>query len=446
MRPHPTNSNTTGARPSGRITVGRIALSGRNEAIQSRNALKAALRWTRILSIALVVFLFPNSLLARDYKFDGKISEAVLQNYLSRSMTLMYLLTSHGDIDEHIRMMTNCGVKFAGRAVYQWGREEGGESAIPKKLEGAKRNADKIHAADPEIILQACVFEIVSRDVANLPIPSWVFEDLGKPVEQRNFNYDAIIYASGRRATQWGANAGVPDVSRPETKLWFYFLARSYIDAGCEAIHWGQAELMNGNDPNLDHWTEILTSARKYAAKNARRHFLLCDAHVPHHGLVRDGKLLLDAHSFPLRIEEIPDKPKQARLRVGYTDAIYTKSKGGIAPSGWTTEHLPYLVEFDNYGRGPSPGQPNQGGFWIWGWDEITWFAQNTKDDRDAWLRYAYKWLKENDAAGCLEMPGFRILSAMPNGNRWYDVNDKSQTAPNGYSQEAVIKELWSTK
>lgn len=38
-------------------------------------------------------------------------------------MTTMYLLTGHGDFHDNLRMLTNCGVKFAGRAVYQWGRE-----------------------------------------------------------------------------------------------------------------------------------------------------------------------------------------------------------------------------------------------------------------------------------------------------------------------------------
>ena len=104
----------------------------------------------------------------------------------------------------------------------------------------------------------------------------------------------------------------MPDVSRSETKLWFYFLARSYIDIGCEAIHYGQAELMNGNDPKLDHWAEVLAQARRYAAKHARRHFILCDAHVPRGGLVRDGKLFHDFHSFPLRIEELPDTTRVA--------------------------------------------------------------------------------------------------------------------------------------
>ena len=53
--------------------------------------------------------------LARDYRFDGSMSEEVLRNYLSRSMTTMYLLTGHGDFNDNLRMLTNCGVKFAGR-------------------------------------------------------------------------------------------------------------------------------------------------------------------------------------------------------------------------------------------------------------------------------------------------------------------------------------------
>lgn len=378
---------------------------------------------------------------ARDYRFDGKMSEEVLRNYLSRSMTTMYLLTSHGDFDDNLRMLKNCGVKFAGRAVYQWGREEGGESALPAKLEGARKNAARIHAMDPEMILQACVFEIVSRDVEKLAVPAWVFEALGQPVETRNFRYGKMCYPSGRGVDQWGKGASVPDVSQPETKLWFYYLAASYIDAGCEAIHFGQAEIMNGNDPDLAHWAEVFGLVRSYAAKHARRHFILCDAHVPHGGLVREGKLLLDFHSFPLRIKEVPEKPRQGKLETGFADSIYGRSKGGIAPSGWKCGQLPYLVEFDNYGRSQKPGEAGMGVHWVWGWDEITWFSQQTEEDRNAWLRYAAKWVGEQ--GGCLQMPGARCISGAPDGKRWYDVNRPSPATPNGFGQEDTIREIW---
>ena len=383
-------------------------------------------------------------ILARDYRFDGRMSEEVLRSYLSRSMTLMYLLTGQGDLDDNIRMMTNCGVKFAGRAVYNWGREQGGESNLPNKLAQAKKNAARVHAADPEIILQACVFEIVSRDVDKLPVPAWAFEALGQPVEQRNFRYEGMTYPSGRGSNQWGSGSSVPDVSQGETKLFFHYLAASYIDAGCEAIHFGQAELMNGNDPKLDHWADVLRLARAHASKHARRRFVLCDAHVPRGGLVRDGKLLFDFHSFPLRIEEVADKPKQGQLREGYTDAIYGRSKGGITPSGWRCEHLPYLVELDNYGRSRKPGEAGMGRFWVWGWDEITWFSQQPEDYRNEWLHYAWKWVREHDAAGYVQMPGIRCLAGAADGKRWYHVNKPGTATPDGFGQEEAIRAIWA--
>lgn len=398
----------------------------------------------RAISLVACLIFFCPLATAREYQFDGNMSEEVLRSYLSRSMTLMYLLLGHGNLDDNIRMMTNCGVKFAGRAVYDWGREEGGELALPQKLERAGRDAAKVHAADPEIILQACVFEIVSSDVDKLPVPAWVFVELGEPVEHRNFRYNDIIYADGTGKNRWGQGASVPDVSRPETKRWFFFLAASYLDIGCEAIHFGQAELMNKYDPNSDHWFAVLDAVRAYAKKHARRHFVLCDAHVPGGGLVRNGKLLFDFHSFPLRIEELPGKPRQAKLRAGYADAIYGRSKGGLTPSGWRCEHLPYLVEFDNYGSSRQPGQAGMGPFWVWGWDEITWFSQLPENDRDEWLRYAWNWIRDHDMAGYLEMPGYRCLSRAADGERWYHVNQASSTTPEGFGQEQAVRAIWA--
>ena len=201
---------------------------------------------------------------------------------------------------------------------------------------------------------------------------------------------------------------------------------------------------MNGNDPDLTHWSEVLTKVRAYAKKHARRHFVLCDAHVPHGGLVRDGKLLLDFHSFPLRIEEVTERPREGRLTVGFVDGIYGRSKGGITPSGWTCEHLPYLVEFDNYGRSRKPGEPGMGKFWVWGWDEITWFSQQPEAYRNEWLGYAFNWLREHDPVGSLQMPGMRCLSGGAGGKRFYYVNQPSAATPDGFGQEAAIRRIWS--
>ena len=219
----------------------------------------------------------------------------------------------------------------------------------------------------------------------------------------------------------------------------------SYIDVGIEAIHFGQVALMDQNDPGHVHWIDMLGRVRAYARKHARRHFLLCDAHTPTGGYVEDGKLLFDFHSFPLRIVEVADHPYQGVLKVGYSDAIFLRSQGGVTPSGWSCEHLPYLVEFDNFGRS-NPGKPSKPPF-IWGWDEITWFALLPEAERNQWLRYAWKWVKETDPNGHLQMPGSRVMTpGKPDAPRWYWANTRSDACPQGFNTEATIKELWGMR
>jgi hypothetical protein len=376
---------------------------------------------------------------ARDYRFDGTISRQVLENYLSRAITMEGMLNGRGDLDDNIRMLKATGAKFIGRSICLWN----GEANLLKNFERAKEQVPKVHAVDPEMILQACVFETVSMQVEQVPIPDWAFTALGRPVEKRNFRYEDIIYPQGQRR-DWGRNASVPDVSRPETKLWFYFLARSYIDLGFEAIHFGQVEIMNRNDRDLAHWSEVFALVRAYAAKHARRHMVICDGHVPSGGVVRDGKLLLDFHSFPLRIMETPDKPQEAILKVGFSDGIYNKSKGGLTSSGWKCDHLPYLVEIDNYGASRTPGQPKAGGIWIWGYDEITWFAHQSKEYRATWLKYAWDWVRKTDPNGYLQMPGSRTLRSPGDNLRWYYANAPSAAVPEGFGDEEAIGRIWA--
>jgi hypothetical protein len=378
------------------------------------------------------------------YAFDKAISRRVLENYLSRAVSMEGLLNGRGDLDDNIRMLKSEGAKFIGRSICLWG----GEGKLLSNFETAKQQVPKIRAADSDMILEACIFEIVTSQVEQVPVPDWAFVAMGMPVEKRNFRYADMLYPDGQRKDQWGKSASVPDVSRPETKLWFYFLAASYIDLGFEAIHYGQMELMNGNDPGFANWADVLGRARAYAATHARRHMLLCDAHTPGGGIVINGRLLLDFHAFPLRIMEVPDKPQEAVLKLGFSDGLYNRSKGGITYSGWACEHLPYLVELDNYGASNHPGQPTPqtpgNGFdWVWGYDEISWFAHQTKDYRRNWLQYALDWVKKTDPNGHLEMPGSRTETSPLDHIRWYHANTPSAAVPDGLGDEEAIKAIW---
>lgn len=407
----------------------------------------------RIITIAmLIVFLLPHTTTAqqRSYAFDGNgISRTVLENYLDKAITMVYLLTPdkpegnrpypyHAD---DIRLVKNTGAKFIGRAIYRWG----GESMLNKPAfwDTARAIIQDLHAYDPDIIFQGCLFEIVTEEVNQVPVPAWVFQAYGLPVTARHFNYAAMLNRQGKLVDHWHKGSSVPDISELETQLWFYFLACSYINIGCEAFHLGQVELIGMNDPNRDAWQNVTGKIRDYAKAHARRHWVLLDAHVPTGGMLKDGKSLIDFNSFPLRIKAIPEKPYEGKLETGYLDAIYTKSKGGISPSGWSCDHLPYLVEFDNFGRSSKTNVADAPAPFIWGWDEISWLSLQPEAYRNNWLQYAHDWIKRTDPNGHLEMPGSRMITCPNESQGSYRANTKSAACPIGYSQEETIKALF---
>ena len=392
-------------------------------------------------TIAILILLTATICFAaeRNYDFDGRISRPVLENYLSRSITYSELLHDQGNVDDNIRMLNNTGAKFIGRAIYRWGSEAG----LEKLLKTAKPIAAKLLKTDPDIILQAAAFEIVTTQVNHIPIPARIFEEFDLPPQKRNFKYEAMLYPNGHRVDHWRKGSSVPDMSRIETRMWFTYLVARYIDIGVEAIHFGQVEIMDDRDPDHKHWRDMMHRTRQYARKHARRHFLICDAHVPSGGIVHNGKLMFDFHSFPLRIEEVTnDKPGHGILQVGYLDSIFKRSKGGLTPSGWQCKSLPFIVELDNFGNSGKGGQ-NIGAHWIWGYDEICWFAHQPEKYRNDWLRYAWKWIRQNDPNGYLQMPGSRTLADRVGDIRWYFANTKSPATPTGFNQEETIKAIW---
>lgn len=407
------------------------------------------LREKLALASVLVCLLRAIPAFAQDFHFDSTISRPVLENYLSRSISFTELLDDDlsqprdvRGVDPHdnIRLILDCKAKFIGRALMKWAHED----EIPKLLQIARPFAEALHRADPEIILEGAEFEIVTLKVETVPVPQRVLREFGQPVTGRNFRYQDMLYTDGKFVNHWGRTGSVPDMSRLETRMWFYFLAISFIDDGIEAIHFGQIGLMDQNDPGHAGWLDMLGRVRAYAHEHARRHLVLCDAHTPTGGYVENGRLLFDFHAFPLRIAEVAGQPYKGVLEVGYGDSLYGRSKGGITPSGWSCEHLPYLVEFDNFGSN-NPGHPSRSPF-IWGWDEITWFGLLPEKQRNDWLRYAWKWIADNDPNGHLEMPGSRVMRpGNRDGPQWFWANTRSNACPDGSNTEETIRELWGT-
>ena len=297
--------------------------------------------------LSFVAFYCLSFAAAKNYNFDGSISREVLENYLDRAVTYTEVLTEpkgtldkYGDREADLKTISEIGAKFIGRAIYRWGSESSFNDE--NFLNYAKRLIERMHESDPDIVVQAAVFEIVTTEVDNIKIPSWAFEALGLEPESRNFSYKKMLFKDGQFVDHWGDGRSVPDITSPETQLWFMYAVGSYVNIGVEAIHLGQVKLMGANDKNWECWDALMRKVRSYCAKNARRHFVIFDAHVPDGGMVKDGASLLDFNSFPLRIKAVEGRPMEGVLEVGHVDSLFKRSLPCKTSSGWVCDSLPY--------------------------------------------------------------------------------------------------------
>jgi len=377
------------------------------------------------------------------------ISEQSLNNYLKRAVTMSEFLTvdphnndgQQSNKEDDIRLIKNIGAKFIGRAIYRWGDELSFKH--PEFLGEATALIKRVHSNDPDVIFQAALFEAVTEEVNQLEVPKWVFLALNRQPERRTFVYKSMLNLGGEFVNQWGKGISVPDITRSESQLWLMYLAGTYLSIGCESLHLGQTTLMGMEDKDLIHWSAFISSVRRYAKTHARRQWVLLDSHATDGGMIVNGKSLLDFNSFPLRIKEDVKTPKHAVLKKGYMDAYYGRSKGCITPSGWICKSMPYLLEFDNYGVSLKPGTSGID-YFVWGYDEITWFYIQNEEYRKAWLVYAYKWIKKNDPNGHLQMPVTRIITlgeGIPIFKNFG--NNRSDSCPKGMNLEKTIKQIW---
>jgi hypothetical protein len=159
-------------------------------------------------------------------QFDGKISRQVLENYLSRSICIEGMLNGRGLLAEDIRMLTNCGAKYVARALCFWGEENNFLANIKR----AKEEVPQVLAADPEIVLEGCVFETVgpSRRVPFLIGYSKILDNL----EQRNFRYEDIICPAGQRRAMGTRKCR----TKPDGDTALVYCRQPRIDVGCEGL------------------------------------------------------------------------------------------------------------------------------------------------------------------------------------------------------------------
>jgi hypothetical protein len=392
-----------------------------------------------------------------DFYFNGSISKNVLCNYLSRAL-IVEGCSDGRRLDDDLRMILNTGAKYITRAGGGWVPTNDYVRSLAKHKEAIAA----MHRADSELVLEACIFENITAAVNGIAVPPWVLTAFDQPMEERCFRYDDMIFKRGRNRDRFGPGCSVPDMSRVEARLFFYYLACQHIDVGYEALHLGQVHLMGARDKGWVHWTELLNKFRGYANEHARHNFVLINAHT--FGILgSDGRLLFDFHGWPVRGRapkgSVPhpaseNDPQEILPGVGldnrakslaYKDSIFRHSQGGLTHSGWSCDSLPFLVELDNW-NGYDPELLDQPSFgevisW-WGFDEISWFANQPRWYRTRWLEQFYNWVRATDPAGYLEMPGRRTAALrQEDGSIRQAVYSASNT--DGFGDEDAIRSIW---
>lgn len=352
------------------------------------------------------------------FDFNGNMQESVLHSFLNRAVTFQGLCgegpRSNLLIKEDIRFLLRTGTKFVSRAaMFAW------NSTLPEHVgfhfEEAEKLAAMVHAKDPQIILQAFVAEIVRKSyVDKISIPSWVFEAFGLVPENRNFRFSDIINKD-KGPNYWGAEAGYPDYSNLEARLWYYYCIRKYIDAGFESIHIQEGE----DQTEYTYVDQILTMSREYAAEKARRGLVLFHNFFSMFtgGNKIGNRLLFDIQGngiVPIETvyEDGAMKCKIGDYRVPGNELQWLgRSAGGQHPLGFNVDACPTLLEFDNYGPDPAgtPGVSNGVAFYTWGYDDITWFAMQPDWYREEFLRYVRDYLSSH----CLDSEDDQVYYCM---------------------------------
>ena len=444
------------------------------------------------------------------FTFDGTMSKETLRAYCSRAVTLQGFCVENTTPDpifeEDLRMIRRIGAKYIGRAaLYSWGGHMSWEQ-VQEHFRVAKERAALAHEADPELILQGGVYEIIYRGTVNAtPVPAYVFEAFGLPVEQRNFRYLDMVYDQpGHRfyykkdGGYWnsGAESAVPNIAELETQMYFYWQITRYIDAGFEAVHLGQAEMMaDNNTANFIYWDKVTTMARAYAEVKARRGIILFDCHSSIHsgGMKVGDRLICDIQGAGIVPNETVYEDGVFKCEIAdHRDVFYQwigRSDGGQHPLGFEIESNYTILEFDNHGISNHVGTPTYASHYTWGWDDISWLAMQpewyrnqfllecqefltthnldsngeqqyflqpacrrvivvnpvlsfTIADAENHLNYVMDYLEEEKTSFVPEEDGSWTLTV----SSFYRANNPSDGCPNGFGQEDTIREIFLGK
>lgn len=363
-------------------------------------------------------------------QFKGRdgLTKRILEAYLARAVSHMSIMD-----DRSREFLHYTGAKFVHWSDLGWVRLYKDEDW--QRITSA---VDAIHLADwgQDVIVECGVMEAIGRSaIDSTPIPPWllkVLTDLGiqdKRVPGPNgsgyFSYEAMFDRSDevwakRMVGRWVADLemeqSVPDLTMLETQLYYAYVIAEYIDAGFEAIMFGQTMLTGARDIGNEALHNICEFAKRWAGLRGYRGAVALSSHViyptDYPKTPEDKARPLFTHlTWPTRLSYTqknamgmhfgPDAKEEGRRQGG----------GEIVRLLQLPHDLPILLEIDNYGPSKGPNAVCDQGY-----DEITAYAAKNPEQRAAFLRYYYaecrKWKnRDNMCRTYLALPGYRCLT-----------------------------------
>jgi len=476
------------------------------------------------------------------YYFHANMSEEVLHNYLDRALEVellsiwgnawwapgpSYPSSYNGNISSYplypspgnplydptydhgklLQMIVNTGAKFVWDMVFWWDGP-GDTGNIDFCMNTLKYDAAYIHYFDPDVILGAAIAETVNASGASgviVPylIVSGVIEPdlsvidmfylpslypLGRPAylssgaDPLYFDYQSMVFIDNISDCTTNPNGDCHvDITRPETQMWFYYLATRFMDAGCESVMFGDVTEVCRNDSGLYYFWYVTKKIRAYAAHNPATGLPGATRGVV---LMNGGISLNDCYYDPY-----PSSPAPAWERIlipdfttlgtyynrcceGYCDdaggaigrrkypvelyagrGLLNNTIGGMHPQGWYCAHLPGLSVFDNGGFMSSyfdltsagcaaPPPPSAQYPDCYGFDNTTWFVWQETFFRQFILLYTYYRIKCLDPYCHFSMPGRLLYSGV--GLTSPTTIGEEIVQYNAYTEQETIANIWN--
>lgn len=419
----------------------------------------------------------------------GSMSETVLKNYLKRNIGMFMAIQAPG----MSQPSTPVWGYFLNFIQYIKPKYIGNVASLESDYMGLylnpwlsqmQRIEKDVHNIDPQIILEANLLEFVNPHIAadgtyRIWIPDWLRLELPE-ISPTLSSY----FESSQMATN-SANPNFIDITSPMTLAWMYYFGRQYIDLGYEALTVNQVNAVAGDDHPLTnggkpdfYWTNYLVSKlRNYASVHGRRKFILMVGGPINPTLGGTNNLIFDTYNGALGLREThsstgttsPYYGRRSRgsgmsggldyealigidpcANTGQT--LYTSPVSGNHPKGWWTNNCPYMVQMDIAGgyenwlcNGGTTQPCHDNTFSVchfpWGWDEFTWYSQQSELYRNQFLIYAWHKVRCLDnAAGYFQISGNRPYLACSSCNL---VEYRAYNSPGGTYQAQLIKNIW---